>query len=176
MAKCDYCGSTILLGGIRDGGMRFCNQKCHQNRVLMSLAQNVPVDILETKVNEVHQGPCPHCSGSGPVDVHTSYFIWSALILTSWSSRPRISCRSCGVKAKLGNGFASLVLGWWGFPWGIVLTPIQVGRNFVGIFQKPDPSRPSQLLHRLVCLSIASQFSRMPAATTPPPLPPGISN
>ena len=28
MAKCAYCGSTILIGGVRKNGQRFCNIEC----------------------------------------------------------------------------------------------------------------------------------------------------
>ena len=170
MAKCDYCGTTIIFGGQRDGTLRFCNSKCHQNGVLLKLASAVPPEFLEQRVHEVHGSPCPQCQGEGPVDVHTSYRIWSALLLTSWNSRVRVSCRSCGIKQKLGDTFFCLFFGWWGFPWGVLGTPIQLSKNVFGLFRTPDPTTPSQLLHRVVCLNLASQFVQAEKAT-PPPLP-----
>src|SRR5690349_12558087 len=103
MTKCDYCGTRILLGGVRDGALRFCNQKCHQNGILLSFTNQVPPEILQKHVQEVHEGSCPRCGGRGPVDVHTSYRVWSIILLTTWSSRPKISCRSCGIKTQLGD-------------------------------------------------------------------------
>ena len=65
MAKCGYCGSTIVMGGVRAGNERFCNQKCHLNAHILGVTQNVPADILERKVEEVWRGNCPKCRGLG---------------------------------------------------------------------------------------------------------------
>jgi hypothetical protein len=45
-------------------------------------------------VEEVHRSNCPRCSGPGPLDVYKAHQVWSALVLTSWSSRPALSCKS----------------------------------------------------------------------------------
>ena len=100
MARCDYCGSTILLGGARSGDLRFCNAKCQQNGQMLVASRQIPQDVVEKHLWEIHQGACPVCQGRGPIDVHTSHKVWSALLLTSWSSQPQVSCRSCGVKAS----------------------------------------------------------------------------
>src|SRR5438552_14364803 len=100
MAACDYCGTSILIGGKRAGNYRFCNQRCASKGALLQLASQVPADIVQQQVWSLHHGSCPVCQGPGPVDVHTSYRIYSALIVTSWRSEPRVSCRPCGVKAK----------------------------------------------------------------------------
>jgi hypothetical protein len=75
-----------------------------------------------------------------------------ALIITRWSSRLQVSCRSCGVKTQLGDAVISLVAGWWGFPWGLVLTPVQVVRNIISLASPPDRLVPSQLLRQRVRL------------------------
>src|ERR1700704_3028032 len=41
-AKCSYCNSTIIIGGVRDGDLRFCNQKCRQAGALLLVSQLVP--------------------------------------------------------------------------------------------------------------------------------------
>ena len=118
MAKCAYCGTTILFGGKRDGDLRFCNQKCFQKSDVVRFAQRLPDDVVQKEAATVHQGTCPRCQGPGPVDVHVSYRVWSAIHVTQWSSRPQISCRSCGVKSKVRDMLYCLALGWWGVPWG----------------------------------------------------------
>jgi hypothetical protein len=120
--------------------------------------------LIQPKVREVHQGNCPKCSGRGPVDVHTSYRVWSALLMTWWESRPHICCRSCGIKSQLGDAAFSFILGWWGFPWGLVLTPIQISRNLIGIARGVDAASPSPQLERLIRISVGSQI----AQTNPP--------
>ena len=71
---------------------------------------------------------------------------------------PKVCCRSCGIKSQIGNTIFSLVLGWWGFPWGFIMTPVQIGRNIIGIVKGPDDSKPSDKLENLVRISIASQM------------------
>jgi hypothetical protein len=163
MARCDYCGSTILFGGAREGDRRFCNDRCRRSGVLLGISEQLPQELVQQHVREVHQGSCPRCKGKGPVDVHTSHRVWSAVYLTSWSSRPQLCCRSCGIKRELGDAAFSFVLGWWGFPWGLIMTPVQVVRNLRGVFGGPDPSQPSAQLEKFVRMSMAAQ------AAAPPP-------
>jgi len=158
VARCDYCGTNILFGGVKEGNLRFCNSKCHQQGYLLAIADEVPEDVMSKYLAEVHQGDCPKCNGPGPVDVHTSHLVWSALVFTSWQSRPQVCCRKCGIKSKLGGTAISGVAGWWGFPWGLVVTPIQVCRNVFGLFFSPDPRMPSKQLETLVKMNLASQF------------------
>jgi hypothetical protein len=157
MAACGYCGTTILFGGVKDNDLRFCNNECHQKGQVLVVSRSVPKDIVDDQVRHIHRGHCPKCQGSGPIDVHTAHRIYSALVYTSWSSIPNVSCRSCGIKSQMGNTVFSLLLGWWGFPWGLIMTPVQIGRNIFGIIKGPDESKPSDKLENLVRVSIASQ-------------------
>ena len=66
-------------------------------------------------------------------------------------------CRPCAVKIQAGNLVFSSLLGWWGFPHGPPITPVQVVRNLIAIVAPPDPSHPSpklvQVAQRPACLS-----------------------
>ena len=155
MAKCVSCGATIVFGGKRKGDLLFCSDKCATTSSLLTALDQVPKDLLERQIISIHQGRCPKCKGDGPVDVHTSHRVWSALIMTSSVIRPQICCGRCGIKSKIGDGMISLVVGWWGFPWGIIMTPVQVSRNVIGIFSKPDPATPSAALRAMIELDIA---------------------
>lgn len=160
MPKCAACGTFIVMGGVTDNGMRFCNEKCHQQGFLQVVAEHVAPELVEEQAAALHQGPCPKCGkANGPVDIHHSHYVWSALVMTSWGSTPHLCCRSCAVKAKLGGALLSGVAGWWGFPWGLIATPIQVGRNLVGVFSAPDPSRPSEALRQLAVNSLAARIA-----------------
>lgn len=177
MAKCAYCGSNIIFRGVKDGDKLYCNEECRQNGYLLTVLDQVPAKLLNDQIESVHQGICPKCGKPGPVDVHTSHRVWSILVMTSWSSRPQICCRSCGIKSKLADSAFSFFLGWWGFPWGIIFTPVQIIRNLVGIFSSPDPSVPSENLQRLVGLDlaekvVAAQAAAPTAPAVPPPPPP----
>ena len=72
----------------------------------------LPQEAVREFIKSVHSARSSRCNGPGPVDVHTSYRVWSALVLTSWSSRPAVTCGSCGVKSRLGNLVYCLFLGW----------------------------------------------------------------
>jgi len=157
MARCNYCGTTILFGGARDGELRYCNARCQQSGRLLSVSNQLPQAQVQEQIWKVHQGACPKCGGSGPVDVHKSYRVWSALVVTQWSSSMQVSCRSCGVKKQIADAGFSLLLGWWGFPWGLLVTPIQVGRNIWSAAQPLDPTKPSPQLEKALRLAIARQ-------------------
>ncbi|KAM3091627.1 hypothetical protein ACKFKF_32840 [Phormidesmis sp. 146-12] len=158
MAKCDYCGTNILFGGTQAYGYRFCNRRCQQNGYSLVAAQEIPEDHLREQVRLLHQSACPRCKGQGPVDAHTSHRVWSALVLTSWSSRPHICCRKCGRIEQLKDSLLSLFVGWWGIPWGLIMTPIQVVRNVMGFLGGPTPTKPSDELYRLVQINIGAKI------------------
>ena len=51
-----------------------------------------------------------------------------------------------------------LFLGWWGFPWGLVLTPVQIARNILGITSGPDPAVPSLALRKIVQVHLGAKL------------------
>ena len=169
MAKCAYCGSFII-GGVRAGVDRFCNRTCLSNAQVLSLAQQIPPQVVDQQVEQVFRGNCPKCGGLGPIDVHKVHSVWSALVLTRWSTRAKVSCRSCATKTQLGGVLSSAALGWWGFPWGLVLTPIQITRNVIEICSRSGEGQPSAALRRLVLAQLGAQAAR-PKRQTPPPIP-----
>ncbi len=156
MPKCSYCSSMILFGGVREGELRFCNAECHEGGALIAGMREIPEDTVRQAVWKIHQGPCLLCGGQGPVDVHASHRVWSALVVSSWTSKPQISCRRCGIKAQLGGALFSLGLGWWGLPWGLVMAPVQIVRNLWGIAKGPDPLEPSEELNQIARIQIAT--------------------
>lgn len=173
MATCAYCGSTIIMGGVQAGGLRYCNNKCHQSAYILAASQHIPPDVIERELNRLWRGNCPKCQGAGPVDVHRVYEVWSAAVLTRWTTKQQLSCRSCATKRQLGGTAFSLVLGWWGFPWGLILTPVQVTRNVIAMCGGPDRTTPSGDLRKLVQVNLGARLiaGGQPKAT-PPPLPP----
>jgi hypothetical protein len=162
MASCANCGTFILFGGKDLNGQKYCSDGCLEKGYLLAMTGDIPHDIVMQQVESLHQGQCPQCHGRGPVDIHTSYRVWSALVLTSWNSPVQISCRSCGIKSQVGSTFFCLFLGWWGFPFGLLMTPVQIIRNIVAMCGGPNPSRPSPELERVVRLLIAQHVASQP--------------
>jgi len=146
----------ILFGGVADGDLRFCNAACQEKGHLARVAKRIPHRDVQVVLEKVHQGRCPQCNAKGPIDVHVKHTVWSAVYLTSWNSTPTVCCRSCGRKAQLGGLAFSALLGWWGFPWGLIMTPIQICRNMGGICGGPNPDEPSAELENIVRLGMAA--------------------
>jgi hypothetical protein len=163
MATCAYCKNTILFGGKRSGNLRFCSEKCMKKGTeaiaVDQLVQQIPEELVQKQILAVHQGDCPKCGRPGPVDVHTSHRAWSLIHVTVVKSRPHVSCRACATRAQLGDTIFSALLGFWGVPFGIVLTPVQIVRNIFGIFFGPDPSKPSPKLEEHVRLDLAHRVA-----------------
>ena len=169
MSKCGYCGSAIIMGGVRSGTERFCNNKCARNAYVLQAAKSVPPAVVDRQVEEVFHGNCPKCRGIGPIDVHKVHRVWSALVLTRWTTTSQVCCRSCATKSQAGGALFSALFGWWGFPWGLVLTPVQITRTVVGMCKGSNTSRASEDLRRLVLVNLASQVPRQnekPALST----------
>ena len=165
MAKCDQCGTTILFGGVREGGYLFCKEKCRDQAVFLRAATELPDEFVAEHARGVHAGTCFRCGGRGPVDVHTTHTVWSALVMTQWKSTPVVCCTSCGTKLKLRAIATSGLFGWWGFPWGLLVTPVQIIRNAGGLFKTADRDLPSADLLQMVRRDLAEQLAREDAAT-----------
>jgi hypothetical protein len=52
----------------------------------------------------------------------------------------------------------SLFAGWWGFPWGLIMTPVQLSRNVIGLVRAPETMGPSPELEKTVRTMIAAQM------------------
>jgi len=154
MKSCAACGTTIVFGGVEEDDRPYCNESCAEQGLLLEQATSVPEAELRRAVEKVHEGPCPLCSGAGPVDVHKSYRVWSGIVITAWSTRQTIGCRRCGVKQQLLDILYSGLCGWWG-RLGVILTPIQIARNITALISPPSPYSPSEELERSVRLQLA---------------------
>jgi len=161
MGSCDNCGTLIIFGGKRVGSLHFCSEKCLQASAVrlesQELAQQVPAELIQQQVWAIHQGDCPKCGRPGPVDVHFSYSVWSVFCVSGWNINPQVSCRRCAVKSQCSDTLFSLLFGWWGFPFGLVLTPIQVLRNLIAMIHAPNAEQPSPHLEQFVRRDIVNR-------------------
>ena len=158
MPTCSYCDAHFWFGGVSMNGRKFCNAECQYNGSLLDIAEQLPSETVSKYVADMRKGDCPKCGGPGPVEVHTSYRVYSYVVATSWSNRPRISCKACARKAQLSDMAMSAALGWWGVPWGLLMTPVQIGRNVAGLMSNPNAAKPSPLFVKILKLNLASQL------------------
>jgi hypothetical protein len=157
MGTCDNCQKTILWGGTKVDQFTFCGKSCAIMGQTLIESYNLPDQVVQPELEKMHQSNCPKCSGPGPVDVHYYHSIWSLIYLTQWKTKHKVSCQRCGTKARISATVFSFVFGWWGFPWGIVITPIQIGKNIKGMISPISSTRPSKDFEKLVRLGIVER-------------------
>jgi hypothetical protein len=167
MSNCTNCGTYILFGGIKDGAYHFCCKKCQQqfmpNQEDLLLHPLIDLDdIVEQQLNEFHQGDCPQCGGPGPVDFHYSYRCVSVIITLS-TTVPQVSCKYCARSSKLKNLFITGFFGWWGFPVGLILTPIFIIKNLYALFCPTPAEQPSEQLRQVVRAGVIEQMREIAA-------------
>ena len=160
MASCAQCGSTIMFGGRKHGEIRFCSAKCEKDGAHLISTIEIPEKVIAYEASRIWKGNCPICDGEGPTDIHTAHSVWSAIVITRWVSLPQVSCKSCGRKQMYVGILKSTLLGWWGFPWGIFITPAQIIRNIFGIVAPPDPSKPSKELLKFARFQLANRIEQ----------------
>lgn len=178
MASCGFCGSTILFGGVRAGQQRFCDRKCAQKAAVAEAVRRLPGDVIEQAIAQIRRSNCPKCGSPGPLDARRYYKVWSALFMTRWSSTTQVSCHSCATRRSLGAIAYCLFLGWWGFPWGIFMTPAQIGRNLRAMRERSTDSQPSRTLRNFAMTQLGARMvGSAPAAgqgaTVAPAIHPG---
>lgn len=67
--------------------------------------------------------PCPVCrSTAQPLNATLASKVMSFLVLTTWKKQFAIACPACLDKLNRDASTTSALLGWWGFPWGVVRT------------------------------------------------------
>lgn len=169
MAICDNCSKKFNLFGVHENGYSFCSANCRDRAraVLKSLDAVAPAEI-ESYIERARAGPCATCGGPGPVDLRRSYRVYSMILLTSWSTQNHFVCRACARKEQLKSLGFSTLLGWWGFPFGLIVTPIQIVRNIAALAGGADPGKASQRLQNILKLNLARKIAAQATAGASP--------
>jgi hypothetical protein len=167
MAICDKCSKKFNLFGVSENGYSFCSANCRDRaRTLLTSLNGVPPAELESYIERSRAGPCAKCGGPGPLDLHQSYRVYSMILLTSWSTHNHFVCRACARNEQLKSLGFSTLLGWWGIPFGLIVTPIQIVRNLTALASGADPSKASQRLQNMLKLNLARRIAAQAAAST----------
>ena len=157
MASCATCNSFILFGGKKIDGFRFCNKKCLENGGVYIEASKISDAEIDVLANEIHAGVCPLCEERSGVEIRKSYDIASFVFYTRHSTHNHICCRVCALKKQSIDFIGSFFLGWWGVPWGLLMTPVQLFRNIGAMLFPPSTDAPSQELRDATRMMIAQQ-------------------
>ena len=104
----------------------------------------------------IRNGACPVCRGShSAVDFRTEHWVWSAILLTRFGRREVLACRDCGRKRNLKALGMCTLLGWWGIPFGLLITPYKIIAN-LGEMLRKDRAEPSNALRDRVRVHLAA--------------------
>lgn len=175
MANCAACNTVILFGGVKDGPRRFCSERCHQAGQFLKVADTIPEDLVEHQMATIHAGPCPNCRREGPVDFHDSKRVISFLILTSTKTTPHLVCPACAKSRILNDTLLCMLLGWWGFPFGLIFTPFAIASNLgamAGAGRSALPSPRLRQFAREYLATMIEQEARKPESELVPPTAP----
>jgi hypothetical protein len=165
MGPCYTCNNTVAFGGIKDHGFRFCSKACHAQKAgfIQSLAA-VPAELVESEALRIRNGLCAKCGRTGHVEFHSSMFVWSAILITRTSERTFIGCTTCARKTQALASAGTLLLGWWGIPFGLVFTPVAVLANAYQMVRSGPRARPSAKLSAYARERLAFAQQRSPSA------------
>lgn len=155
---CANCGSSILFGGKRSGDRVYCSAKCLNADDLGRQSDSVPELDVAKLARDIRRSQCPKCQQRNGVEIFKSYFVYSIVFMTSWKTKPALSCRSCARKQQAKDLVGSFFLGWWGIPFGIIATPIILMMNIGVMFRDPLARPPSKALLQHSRLLIADDI------------------
>lgn len=170
MTKCQQCHSRILFSPTHANGFVFCSASC--SSAYLPTRVPIPDAVLAQRVTEVYNASCGRCGRTGPVDAQVSHWVWSAVLFTRWGSTITVSCRTCARVTVGLRLLVSLLVGWWGCPWGLIVTPVQVARNIAALFSNSGANGPSPLLRDLVRAELAASYlagQQIPGQRQQPP-------
>ena len=156
MATCEYCGTTYRGGAAVHGTLRFCTHSCRERGKKLELLDDFPPKVIDAEISALRSGPCAECGSLSAIDAHKSHFVHSIVLWTTWRSTTDICCKPCGRKHQFkAIGYCGL-LGWWGIPFGIIITPVQIFRNALAIMRRDD--QPSNAFVRISRLHLADRI------------------
>jgi hypothetical protein len=116
-----------------------------------------PPAVIDELIEKERAGPCSECGARANIDIHKAHKVHSALVWTSWKSLSHVCCQSCGRKHQMKAIAYSGFLGWWGVPFGLIITPYQLVRNIAGMLRRAD--RPSPDFVRAVRVHLAERVA-----------------
>jgi len=158
-SECDFCGSSARFSAILDEGQRFCSKTCLRNARLLEVSEEIPKETVFQHACEIKESPCPLCNKStSKTEVRHYYRVYSVGILTSWTKKRHICCLSCGRKMNFWSLVFCTLFGWWGVPWGLIITPAQIIANIAEMFKPRSGSAPSEDLILAARLDLAANL------------------
>jgi len=168
MSSCSQCGKSTLFDDRKLDGHHYCSAACAKYHPLVQASDCVPPDVLQRHVAQWRKVACPRCKRQdGTLDVYEHHRVHSMILMTLWSTRRSLCCRRCGRRDQFMSVLYSATLGWWGFPWGLLMTPVQIIRNIAGLCRRAS-EQPSAAFERVVRRQLAHRQLELEAQQSLP--------
>ena len=88
------------------------------------------IDEVDTYCNIVSQLSCPSCGSTAQrLNATMTGEVMSIIFFTTYSKKIKVGCPHCLDNANNTALTKTVLLGWWGFPWGIIRTPQAIALN-----------------------------------------------
>jgi hypothetical protein len=147
--ECDYCGNSAKRNPLFDNGQRFCSSKCLTAIRISEAAVDLSPSEISEKAQSIMNGVCPECSGhESIVEVRYYHRVMSIVYFTRYTKKSSLCCVACGRKKNIKSFWLTMLLGWWGFPFGLLFTPAYLIANMGEMFEKRSQGEPSEELLR----------------------------
>ncbi len=154
--SCPTCGKFVIFGGVKEGKQRYCSKACFDADIIPREAKLVPALLAEKFAKEIARGPCPKCRSEVPVEIHESHSVYSIILVTKWQTKRHLLCKSCAKKQQMVDFAGSFIAGWWGFPFGLIVTPGILVMNIVSMNKNPGADGPTEALKERARLILAA--------------------
>ena len=88
------------------------------------------IEEIEAYAMLLRNLPCPVCNDtSSGLNGTLSHTVKSFILFTTSRAEPTVGCPDCLDKQNDNAILSTALLGWWGFPWGLIKTPVYIYRN-----------------------------------------------
>ena len=129
--------ATQKAQGLRPGVLEIIENEIKKRNLNPNIlegakAQNREYSLAE--ITELSQKlrslPCPMCGNkTSKLNGTVMHTVKSFILFSSFRKEPIIACPDCLDKKNQESITSTALLGWWGFPWGILKTPIYIYNN-----------------------------------------------
>jgi len=122
--------ATTDASGLRPEAIQVMQEEIKSRGLSIDLLKGIEVQrkaISESELVEycelLRTQPCPVCgSTSSRLNATMTGNVVSFIVFTNYEKKLLVACPDCLAKANKNAMIKSALLGWWGFPWGIIKT------------------------------------------------------
>ena len=156
MPSSSYCCASFNYRPVKREGRIYCGGSCLKQFEIDDLAERISEDEVKARAKSMRRSGCPLCRDDDPVDIHSAHYVWSLVLVSFYHTEMRLSCLSCAKTRQFRAIISCVGLGCWGLP-GIILVPMQVVRNLIGLLWPHGRKQASEDLEWMAAQQLAAE-------------------